>query len=407
MDPEVYQAHLLRNFQELQGQTDQTLYHSLALQQVQTHYQEALEQVVAEMACQERFGQPSAGVAQPHPAHLVAQSGVDAGLERSASVDSEDASHASRQRRRGDSMASQDSGVSYGAAAGSMYLGEGETTFYQSEDGRLCFLCSFDMSCLRADFSERPPIPQALIEAKTMAQRRKLTPLPDHVEGKILEVEQVHLTQEKRQRYRFLSHLPLYTDVYLVELSIGHLLSKATKKAFSKDFHRRQQARLKKTRTEQRQDARVQRQEEERIQELKARFQRIDPNDEFFQPVVLEAEPSFDGDDFGPSILAAAGGGGDDMSHITTASSPPSQPGRSFLQITRQGGGLTDLLPTNESAFPALGSSPPTRAAPTPKPWGAMAKATAVPSGTLGKKKKKGGNRMELFSSGGQRSGML
>lgn len=414
MDPDRYQAHLLRNLQELQIQQPPTLYHSLALQQVQTHYQEALEHAAAETTCQERFGQPGAGVARPHPIHLVAQAvgGEDTetiSLERAASVDSEDASHASRQRRRGDSMASQDSGASSRALTGSMYLEEGETTFYQSEDGRLCFLCSFDMSCLRADFAERVPSPQALQEATTAAQRRKLAPLPDFVEGKILEVERVHLTPEKRQRYRFLSHLPLYTDVCLVELSLGHLLSKATKKAFSKDFHRRQQSRLKKTRTEQRQDARVQRQEEERIQELKARFQRIDPNDEFFQPVVIESEPSFDGEDFGPSILAA-GGGGNDASNSTRAPAPPSEPGRSFLQITQQGGGLTDLLPSNESAFPALGSSPPTRAAPTPKPWGAGAKATASPpgaSGALGKKKKKGGQNIVLFSTGGQRSGAL
>ena len=279
-----------------------------------------------------------------------------------------------------------------------MYLGPEETAFYQAEDGRLCFLCGFDMSCLRSDYADALPEADAFQQATTGSQRRKLTPLPDFVEGRILELEHVHLTPEKRERFRFLSHLPLYTEICFVELSLGNLLSKQTKKAFAKDFQKRMNARMKKVQMEKREDVRVQKQEEARINELKARMQRIDPNDEFF--VVPEPEPTFDGEDFGPSISGDA--------PRSPMSSPSGDTGQSFLQITRQGGAFPSLATNNEMAFPALGSSPPinTRGPPPPAPWGPVTKKAASPAGSgalPGKKKKGGGKKIVLFSTGGQR----
>ena len=156
---------------------------------------------------------------------------------------------------------------------------------------------------------------------------------------------------------------------------------------------------MKKVQNEKREDARAQRQEEERINDLKARMQRIDPDDEFFQHVIPEPEPTFDGDDFGPAISGDA-----PRSPVAVRSTDAS---RSFSQITRQGGGFPSLSANDESAFPALGASPSARRGPPPPaPWGAITKTVSGPPtarNITGKKKKGGGKKVVLFSTGGQR----
>jgi hypothetical protein len=125
----------------------------------------------------------------------------------------------SRRRSRGDSITSHDTTSTGGGGrgrrqhqllpGGSMYLGEDESAFYQTDDGRLCFLSGFNMNCLCAEFTPQLPedVSVLLDENLSIYQRRKLSTLPDHVEGRVLEVEHVHITPELRQRLRFLSHL--------------------------------------------------------------------------------------------------------------------------------------------------------------------------------------------------------
>ena len=454
IDVPAYQAHLTANIAELEkmetyGSTADEMCRGMALNTVRKQLQESLLEADEELEYMERFGQPLSGVYQSQPSHLVAENYVqmdssfplennnnnnntgDLERTRSTSIGSESnhddeeyldryrtesigSSEASgcHRRERGDSIVSQDSSSHAPTnhhrkkkAPCSMYSGPEESVFYQAEDGRLCFLCGFDMTCLRSDYADTLPEADAFEQVTTSSQRRKLTPLPDYVEGRILEIEHVHLTPEKRQRLRFLSHLPLYTDICFVELSLGNLLSKQTKKLFAKDFQRRINARMKKAQTEKREDARARKQEEDRINDLKARMQRIDPNDDFFQPVIPEPEPTFDGEDFGPSVS----GDGAPRSPII----PPSgDVGQSFSQIIRQGGGVgafPSLDTNNETAFPALGSSPPTRnnrGPPPPAPWGNVTKSAAspaVPAAVPSKKKKGGGKKIVLFSTGGQR----
>lgn len=457
VDPVRYQTHLVANLQELEqmeiyGDVD-AMCRGMALQAVQKQLQEAMAEADQELEYMERFAQSTAGVSQSQPPYLqaerhlatesstaehVAEASESWERTRSASMGSESHHHhdeeqdeaiirrcrsesmgpehsSHRRRARGDSLVSHDSSTQSDRnqhrmkTPSSMYSGPEESVFYQAEDGRLCFLCGFDMSCLRSDYADALPESEVFQQATTAAQRRKLLPLPDFVEGRILELEHVHLTPEKRQRLRFLSHLPLYTDICFVELSLGHLLSKQTKKAFAKDFQKRKNARTKKAQLEQREDARVQRQEEARINERKARMQRIDPHDEFFQPIIPEPEPTFDGEDFGPSI---AGDGAPRSPVSSSPSNPNDAVGISFSQIARQGGALPSLAADDEAAFPALGSSSPTttttggRGPPPPAPWGPVTKSTESPAGPnalTGKKKKGGGKKVVLFSTGGQR----
>ena len=390
----------------------------------------------------------------------TAHRGDDPISDRNVTVASDHVGTMTR-RERGDSIAS------YGAASacshysqsssgtrpiasggGSMYLDEDdEYVLYQAEDGSLCFLSGFNMNCLRTEFSTAAPqvfderatvtsLPSSLDQDEQNLQANQATrrpPLPDVVEGRVLAVERVHLTADLRQRRRFLSHLPLYSDLCFVEISMGHILSNRTKKAFKNEFQKRNQARLNQQKAEKRADERERRKEEARINELKARMQRIDPSDEFFQPVVTpaaEPEPVMTGDAFGPvmsnqsSTPSAAAG---DATRPAPPESESQTTTMSFSQICRAGEDFPTLdSAPNETNFPALGSSPPTtagrRRAPAPRPWGNNVKtappaAPAVdaslgvplpsspssPSQPRGKKGK--AKKIVLFSTGAQRGG--
>jgi hypothetical protein len=270
---------------------------------------------------------------------------------------------------------------------GSMYATDEEYILYQAYDGSLCFLSGFNMNCLRTEFAttitftnnnsfdcsmEQLSIQNQIWDAdndpngisnqnspaaSNQLQNHRATrpPLPDTVEGSIVDIERVLLTPEMRERRRFLSHIPLYSEVCFVEIDINHLLSSRTKHVYKKEFMKRQQTRLAREKAEQREDELLQQLEQEKINERKARIQRIDPMDDFFQPVIQVhdnfAEPNMLSEDFGPAIS---------LNTATTASSVTTLPGISFSQACQSGELFPSLFaaPT-EMNFPALGSSPP------------------------------------------------
>jgi len=317
--------------------------------------------------------------------------------------------------------------------------GSGETMFYQAQDGTLCFLSAFNVKCLQEEFAVSPPDPPVVHQESSESQTPETVPdgavkppLPDTVEGRVLDVERVHLTPAVRDRLRFLSHLPLYSDVTFVEIGIGHLLSRETKRAFAKDFSKRAQARKRLAAAEQRERNRELRQEQARVDELKERFQRIDPNDEFFQPVI---PPDHDmpfpmGDEFGPVVCSSTSAAAPTTIPITAADAISTTTRLTvgedrvltFSQIASSGGGA---VATRESDFPALGSSPPTvtspsssppspppgrRRAPPPQPWGRpvpkiVTSQDETPATLSGPKKKSKGKKIVLFSTGGHRGG--
>lgn len=444
VDPILYHQHLSHDVSELDayeayGDID-VLCRSLAREFVAKEMQNARNEAQEEADLIDRFAAPSAGVYQPQPKHLLASNhaylvqdallgsavpqddqtsaeyqdfscgSFDDGAGGRNRTDSLASDHTDDARRiRGDSIASYDSyrsgnsrerGIKSMTPPASTYSDEDEYILYQADNGTLCFLCGFNMKCLQAEFSTCLPN-----EGGGSSSAHSPLPLPDCIEGRIFGVEHVHLTQEVRQRLRFLSHLPLYTDICFVEIGLGGLLSPHTKKLFQKDFAKRKQARLAKAKAEKRADERLRLQEEARINELKARMQRIDPSDDFFRPQVQVSEVFPEGDEFGPRLTS-----GDDLTPFdsqATSNRLSSDPALSFSSICRSGGAFPGLG-SQESNFPSLGSSPPrgSRAAPPPRPWGAQTKTvpdtpTAAPPVT-GKKKPKG-KKVVLFSTGGYR----
>jgi hypothetical protein len=354
---------------------------------------------------------------------------VTAGRYRGDSVGSEFSHESSEayRRGRGDSITSHDTDTlntgrkdrtttTRAIPTGSMYTDGDEGVFYQTNDGQLCFLSGFNMNCLRAEFSAVLPEESALLTAASPLEQRKLSPLPDILEGKIVEIERVQLTPEMRQRLRVLSHLPLYSDVTFVEIMLGNMLSQETKKVFKKDFAKRKQVRMNRLNAEKREDDRTRRNEEERINDLKARMHRIDPSDEFFQPSnYVEETIDITGDDFAP-LVSITGTVHEHSGRSQPLNGPRPDPAISFSAITRTGGAFPALGSSarNESDFPALGlgGSQPSKSTPKPS-WGRPAASSKpleqgdMPSVSRvpepGGKRKSKGKKVVLFSTGAQR----
>lgn len=452
VEPLVYQSQLTANCGDLESQLME-LYHQvkaypsastemvvvqMALESVKIEQQKAADEVEEEQALLDRYSGTNTGMYQKCPPSLFAKDwptvGTEAAKEAGTDMVSDSAFDtseitASEGRRRGGSIDSTDTVDSKRKSSkrrgprrlpdlpASMYLEPGATQFYQSDDGQLVFLSKFNMSCLLEEFSTTLP-ETAPDVGLTPVQRRRLQPLPDVIEGTVLEIENIHLTPERRKRMPFLSHLPLHTDIKFVELDLNAILSGSTKQKFAAEFEKRRKKRKGKKESEKKADRLAKKQEEARIEELKSRIQRIDPNDEFFLSSSNTEQETLEGDAFGP-ILRSPSTGDDEAQISSSPTASHTNPALSFSAIT--GRGFSVLNPSNmpgEEAFPSLMSSAgsettsmtkPTRDRPVTSGWYTAHTRTVDPvpgqqppgSGKKGKKAK--GKKIVLFSTGGHR----
>ncbi|KAG7362997.1 zinc finger C3HC4 type domain containing protein [Nitzschia inconspicua] len=467
VDPDRYHAFLVENQVELQREISSTIdntekiYLSMALEMVLAQQQRAQEEHEEEEAIRARFANPAAGMYQPQSPALsfskVKQSsGTDEFFEREeitgendtsatvpASLD-ESPDNTRQQRHRGNSISSHrsvESGTTFNSQhsgsdclmtlspggskprghrkkfrplpQGSMYLdGSNTVHFYQSEDGQLVFMNGFNMACLSSDYTKS--LPSALEDGGNSENAGDDTiprpPFPDFIDGRVLEIETVCLTPDVRKRMPFLSHIPLYTDVVLVELDLNHALTEETREKFKGDIAKRRKRRQSKLQAEKRADKAALREEMELIKERKARLQIIDPNDDFFQIPSLPVDQSLgEGGDFGPAL-----GAENDTSEPQANSQAPLNPelGISFSDALRRGNdsitiSSTEAFPALGSlaeSFPALGGSlahqPTVEKPATIHTILAPSSVSALP---VGKKKKKKGQQVVLFSTGGAR----
>ena len=86
-----------------------------------------------------------------------------------------------------------------------------------------------------------------------LADRGNLEGLPDVIEAKILEIEEVSQTQESRKRHKITSHLPLTAELSFCELELktGQLISAETYRDFQGEIRQREQRRRQLARQEQ------------------------------------------------------------------------------------------------------------------------------------------------------------
>jgi hypothetical protein len=466
VDSQYYHSTLVENQMEIQHEISSSPDHAekihlcMALEIVLMQQQHAQQEHEEEETLRERYANPYAGMYQPQSPALVfshASSDATRASEQMSALAEEwrppataenfvtQASPASPPvgRYRGDSVGSYVSvesavtqtsiqteegslptspgGSSHGNKPkarhqGTMYLDESNALhFYQSEDGQLVFLNGFNMACLLSDYAKGLSDTETGEDGAVNEDKKEHTvqqpPLPDFIEGKVIEIENVQLTPELRKRLSFLSHIPHYTDIIFVELDLNHVLSEDTRRKFKNDIAKRRKRRQAKIQAEKRADKAALREEMERINERKARLQIIDPNDEFFQiPSMLPDPRLAEGEEFGPAL----GAENDATASSTRRSAAPSQDGSAinFSAAARRGADPISISSTEAfpalgaaaEAFPALGS-PSLRSLPVVKPIASAAgSTTTIPSIGGGGKKKKKGQKILLFSTGGGRA---
>lgn len=424
VDPDLYLSQLAANqvelesaLSELQSQQSQhssvaleMIFVQMALESVRAEQRKATEESVEERQLAEQYRQPHAGMYQTFPDRVFVKEPIR--------QETQDSSAPRTRPSRAESIDSADSSSQHGGKTrrerplqtpeATMYLDQGATHFYQSVDGQLCFLSRFNMSCLMTEFTASVPENEPADDL-TPAQLRRLRPLPGVIEGNVLEKESVHLTPEMRKRMPFLSHLPHYTDISFVELDLNRLLSTETKQKFKGEMEKRRKKRKNKATAEKRADRIAKQKEEARINELKSRIQRIEPNDEFFQ---IPEEPTvLIGEEFGPAI---SGSVVDDAAGDAPILVPHSEPQMSFSAVTAS---TLNPMAVTDDAFPSLSSSPPAGTEirthnPTwssPPGWHgrprdkSVEEALPAEPGPTAKSKKSKGKKVLLLSTGGHR----
>jgi hypothetical protein len=381
----LLQNHQTELLQEVRSTPNTSLGHvfsNMALEIVARDIQQANQESREERSLQEDIVKPTSGFYQPQVPEPALPS-----VESLTPTESDD---------KGNDISQPTSPTSPKGAcnrnrlqniSGSLYLDE-STTFqlYQAADGQLVFLNGFNMTCLLSDFSRSRPD-----QSDAMPY-----PLPDSIEGRILEVERKNLTPELRKRLPFLSHLPLLADIVFVELDLNHILTDQTKQKFKADLDKRRKRRQSKVKAEKRADRVTQKEETERINERRARLQLIDPKDDFFHQY---EEPTLTAEDFAASV-------GGVMTEQTTIPAVHSVQGLNFSSAVRRDNGL---VVSSTEAFPTLGSAVSIPATSSNKKsvgrWDT--KTSSSVAGMPGKKggsRKKGGKGKLLFSTGGQRA---
>ena len=474
VDPAVHQGLLYTNQAELDryasqlrhGPDHELLFVQMSQERVKNEITLALQEANEEQSLMDQYSHSQAGVYQPIPEYLFAAtyqnpaechqhnmalddqsageirsddaqsrfrvesfgSEIDCERPRAESIGSE-GNVASKLGRltRGYSIDSADSGGLIERKQrserllpklpASLYLEEHASQFYQSVDGQLCFLSKFNMNCLTAEFTTNRPDEPFPMET-TPNERRRHNPLPDELDGIVLEVESLHLTPEIRKKIPVLAHLPFYTDVLFVELDLNRILSNETKQRFKKESEKRKQRRRNKAIAEKRVDQEHMKKEQQRIDDLKSRMQRIDPFDEFFT-YELGSEPvSMTGDQFGPAI------GVTDIA-LSPSLRPRVDPALNFSAVLH----TPSYIAMTQEAFPSLGAStspnviiasslPLSQSTPS---WGRpvhesnfipkeetteeLSSSSPGQPAASGKKSKKK-EKILLFSTGGQRGGI-
>lgn len=115
--------------------------------------------------------------------------------------------------------------------------------FYQADDGQPIFLHPLNVHCLLREYGS-------------------LDKAPAHVEGTVTQIDTFTMCTDTRNRYRYLSHLPLTSVFCLVELELSPdmaLVSPETLYFFDAEFAKRRQTRAQKLQKEQQQQKRCQR----------------------------------------------------------------------------------------------------------------------------------------------------
>ncbi len=112
--------------------------------------------------------------------------------------------------------------------------------FYQADDGQHLYLQSLNVSCLIREYG-------------SFAQ------CPETITAKVVEIEHISMNEALRRRLRYLFHLPLTCEFGICELEFKPpVVSRETIQHFAGDFQKRKKARERKSRSEKKQERKMQ-----------------------------------------------------------------------------------------------------------------------------------------------------
>ncbi|XP_077016133.1 E3 ubiquitin-protein ligase RNF10 isoform X2 [Tamandua tetradactyla] len=115
--------------------------------------------------------------------------------------------------------------------------------FYQAEDGQHMFLHPVNVRCLVREYGS-------------------LEQSPEKISATVVEIAGYSMSEDVRQRHRYLSHLPLTCEFSICELALQPpVVSKETLEMFSDDIEKRKRQRQKKAREERRRERRIEMEE--------------------------------------------------------------------------------------------------------------------------------------------------
>ncbi|KAM6156275.1 E3 ubiquitin-protein ligase RNF10 [Rhynchocyon petersi] len=115
--------------------------------------------------------------------------------------------------------------------------------FYQGEDGQHMFLHPVNVRCLVREYGS-------------------LEQSPEKISATVVEIAGYSVSEDVRQRHRYLSHLPLTCEFSICELALQPpVVSKETLEMFSDDIEKRKRQRQKKAREERRRERRIEMEE--------------------------------------------------------------------------------------------------------------------------------------------------
>lgn len=291
-------------------------------------------------------------------------------------------------------------------------------SFYQIANGSYVILHPINMKCLLKEYSPEnrveaaPPSNDQVAEAwsdtgGTAPESHPVLPvdrhhfMPDTVRGRVLDVEHVVMDDESQKRYRFLSHLPRFCDLYVCEIDLSAQLSAATLECFRAELKKR-----------------------EKHRRAEAKHRHAEAAARAASPLFASRMDGFSIEQEGmmwpaPAELSSEmhelsldESGGSDEAHLSPVSPPltalATDDESSFATITRQSGYFPPLGgPAHHS--PNLGAAPSSGSFGSPSAWGAHP-STSPPAldwdaaGRGGKKKAGGKKGVPLFSTTQRRS---
>ncbi|XP_054248916.1 RING finger protein 10 [Indicator indicator] len=115
--------------------------------------------------------------------------------------------------------------------------------FYQAEDGQCMYLHPVNVRCLVREYGS-------------------LEKSPEKITAAVVETTGYSMTEDIRQRHRYLCHLPLTCEFSICELALKPpIISKETLELFSDDLEKRRRLRQKKARDERRRERRIEMEE--------------------------------------------------------------------------------------------------------------------------------------------------